>query len=106
MTVLCLTSPVSISWSQYICVMYGLNNFIVMLLETLTKQLLFDRKTDQNVHLCHKTHTGMFYILRIKKLSQYLCFLIKSTILDISLSNCMHELYNRNFTCIRLLCEK
>ena len=28
-----------------------------------------------------------------KKFSQYLCFLIKSTILDISLSNCIHELY-------------
>ena len=33
-----------------------------------------------------------------KKFSQYLCFLIKSTILDISLSNLIHELYNRNFT--------
>ena len=41
-----------------------------------------------------------------KKFSQYLCFLIKSTILDISLSNCIHELYYRNFTCIHLLCEK
>ena len=34
-----------------------------------------------------------------KKLCQYLCFLIKSKILDISLSNCIHELYYRNFTC-------
>ena len=33
-----------------------------------------------------------------KKLSQYLCFLIKSTILHISLSNILHELYYRNFT--------
>ena len=41
-----------------------------------------------------------------KKFSQYLCFLIKSTILDISLSNCIYELYHRSFTCIRLLCEK
>ena len=38
--------------------------------------------------------------------SQYLCFLIKSTILDISLSNCIHELYYRNFTCTCLLCDK
>ena len=28
-----------------------------------------------------------------KKFSQYLCFLIKSSKLDISLSNCIHELY-------------
>ena len=41
-----------------------------------------------------------------KKFSQYLCFLIKSTILQISLSNCVHELYYRNFTCICLLCDK
>ena len=41
-----------------------------------------------------------------KKFSQYLCFLIKSTILDISLSNCIHELSYRNFTCICLLCDK
>ena len=33
-----------------------------------------------------------------KKFSQYLCFLIKSTILHISLSNFVHELYYRNFT--------
>ena len=33
-----------------------------------------------------------------KKFSQYLCFFIKSTILDISLSNCIHELFYRNFT--------
>ena len=26
-------------------------------------------------------------------------FFIKSTILDITLSNCIHELYYRNFTC-------
>ena len=41
-----------------------------------------------------------------KKFSQYLCFLIKSTILDISLSNCIYELYHRSFTCIRLFCDK
>ena len=41
-----------------------------------------------------------------KKFSQYLCFLIKSTILDISLSNFIYELYYRSFTCIRLLCDK
>ena len=43
------------------------------------------------------------YILSIytqkKKFSLYLCFLIESTILDVSLSNCIHELYYRNFTC-------
>ena len=33
-----------------------------------------------------------------KKFSQYLCFLMKSTILHISLSNFIHELYYRNFT--------
>ena len=38
-----------------------------------------------------------------KKFSKYLCFLIKSTILDISLPNCMHELYYCNFTCTCLL---
>ena len=41
-----------------------------------------------------------------KKFSQYLCFLIKSTILDILLSNCIHELYYRNFTCTCLLCDR
>ena len=40
------------------------------------------------------------------KFSQYLCFLIKSTIMDISLSNCTHELYYRNLTCTCLLCGK
>ena len=39
-----------------------------------------------------------------KKFSQYLCFLIKSTILDIALSNCIHELYYRNFTCRGKIC--
>ena len=33
-------------------------------------------------------------------------FLIKSTILDISLSYCIHELYYRYFTCTCLLCDK
>ena len=33
-----------------------------------------------------------------KKFSQYLCFLIKSTILHISSSFFLHELYYRNFT--------
>ena len=41
-----------------------------------------------------------------KKFSQYLCLLIKSTILDIPLSNCIHELYYRTFTCTCLLCDK
>ena len=41
-----------------------------------------------------------------KKFSQYLCFLMKSTVLDISLSNCIHELYYRNSTCTCLLCDK
>ena len=34
-----------------------------------------------------------------KKFSQYLCFLIKSTILHISLSNFIHEFYYRSLTC-------
>ena len=34
-----------------------------------------------------------------KKFSQYLCFLIKSTVLHISLSNFIQELYYRNFIC-------
>ena len=33
------------------------------------------------------------YIYPEEKVRQYLCFLLKSTILDISLSNCIHELY-------------
>ena len=33
-----------------------------------------------------------------KKFSRYLCFLIKSTILHISLSFFLHELYYHNFT--------
>ena len=41
-----------------------------------------------------------------EKFSQYLCFLIKSTILDLSLSNFIHELYYRNFTCTCLLRDK
>ena len=41
-----------------------------------------------------------------KKFSQYLCFLIKSTILHISLSNCLHELYYRNFSFICSLRDK
>ena len=41
-----------------------------------------------------------------KKFSQYLCFLIKSTILHKSLSNFIHELYHRNFTCTYLLHDK
>ena len=40
------------------------------------------------------------------KFSQYLCFLIKSTILNISLSFFLHELYYRNFTCTCLLRDK
>ena len=50
--------------------------------------------------------TYYIYSEKEKKFSQYLCFLIKSTILDISLSNCIQELYYRNFTGIRLLCDK
>ena len=34
-----------------------------------------------------------------KKVSQKLCFLIKSTILDISFSNFIHALSYHNFTC-------
>ena len=42
------------------------------------------------------------YYTQKKKFSQYLCFLIKTTILNISLSNFLHELYYRSFTCICL----
>ena len=49
---------------------------------------------------------GTTYYTQKKKLSQYLCFLIKSTILHISLSNFKHELYYRNFTCTCLLRDK
>ena len=38
-----------------------------------------------------------------KKFSQYLCFLIKSTILNISLSNFLYESHYRNSTCTCLL---
>ena len=41
-----------------------------------------------------------------KKFSQYLCFLIKSTKLHISLSNFIHELYYRSFTCTCSLRDK
>ena len=41
-----------------------------------------------------------------KKFSQYLCFLIKSTILHISLSIFLHELYYRNLTFTCLLRDK
>ena len=41
-----------------------------------------------------------------KKFSQYLCLLIISTILHISLSNFIHELYYRNFTCTCLFRDK
>ena len=39
-----------------------------------------------------------------KKFSQYISFLIKLTILDLSLSICIHELYYRYLTCIIFLC--
>ena len=42
-------------------------------------------------------------ILRSKKFSQYLYFVIKSTRLDLLLSNCMHELFYRNLKYIHLL---
>ena len=59
-----------------------------------------------DVDLCGRINFGLdLKSTQKKKFSQYLCFLIKSTILDISLSNCIHELYYRNFTCIRLLCD-
>ena len=59
-----------------------------------------------DVDLCGRINFGLdLKYTQKKKFSQYLCFLIKSTILDISLINCMHELYYRNFTCIRLSCD-
>ena len=65
-----------------------------------------------SVDLAHHTlqivraKIGKGSILRRKSLSQYLCFLIKSTILHISLSIFLHELYYRNFTCTCLLHDK
>ena len=47
-----------------------------------------------------------YYYTQKKKLSQYFCFLTKSTILKISFANSLHELYYRNFTCTCLLCHK
>ena len=47
-----------------------------------------------------------FFYTQKKKFSQYLCFLIKSTIMHISLSNFLHELYYRNFTFNCLLRDK
>ena len=49
---------------------------------------------------------GVIIYTQKKKFSQYLCFLIKSTILHISLSNFIHELYYRNFACTCLLRDK
>ena len=47
---------------------------------------------------CIELWYGILYTQK-KKFSQYLCFLIKSTILHISLSYFIHELYYCNFTC-------
>ena len=55
---------------------------------------------------CSFVETGILSYTQKKKFSQYLCFLIKSTILDISLSNFIHELYYRNITCTCLLRDK
>ena len=52
-----------------------------------------------------KFEAGYIYTQK-KKFSQYLCFLIKSTILHISLSIFLHELYYRNFTFTCLLRDK
>ena len=68
------------------------------------------RPTDKS--LKHLKSKDKFLIANVsnytqkKKFSQYLCFLIKSTILHISLSNFLHELYYRNFTCTCLLRDK
>ena len=50
-------------------------------------------------------HKPQYYTQK-KKFSQYLCFLIKSTILHISLSDFLHELYYRNLTFTCLLRDK
>ena len=60
---------------------------------------IFTNKLSEDIY-CYLLYTQK------KKFSQYLCFLIKSTLLDISLSNCIHELYYRNFTRTSLLCDK
>ena len=59
---------------------------------------------------CHWLFIGCYVYMLLytqkKKFSQYLCFLIKSTILHISLSNFKQELYYRNFTCTCSLRDK
>ena len=50
--------------------------------------------------------SGDLFIYSEEKFIQYLCFLIKSTILHISLSIYLHELYYRNFTFTYSLCDK
>ena len=47
---------------------------------------------------CYFIFSDLCIYTQKKKFSQYLCFLIKSTILHILLSNFLHELYYRNFT--------
>ena len=64
-----------------------------------------------NCYYCEKISLKLLIFRLItytqkKKFSQYLCFLIKSTILHISLSNFLHELYYRSFTCTCLLRDK
>ena len=46
----------------------------------------------------------VFLYTQKKKFSQYLCLLLKSTILHTSLSDFIHELYYRNFTCRGKIC--
>ena len=74
----------------------------------LTNVLKNANKT-KNMHLFFDSDcqlTGTLFVSYTQKFSQYLCFLIKSTILHISLSNFIHELYYRNFTCTSFLRDK
>ena len=65
----------------------------------LTEKLLTGMKKSQQTKQYYLSriavHAHLIYTQK-KKFSQYLCFLMKSTILDISLSNCIHKLYYRN----------
>ena len=82
--------------------------------ELLSNNSLFVGQLKDDKSLALRAHDWIFLTTDLqtvnytqkKKFSQYLCFLIKSTILHISLSNFIHELYYRIFTCNCLLLDK
>ena len=87
---------------KYFCPLHVISTIITKANNRETDQT----KTTPSVCFHGESTLKCIQIYSEEKVSQYLCFLIKSTILDISLSNCIHELYYRNFTCICLLCDK